>query len=120
MARILLVDDDPTTLDLVGRALATDQHEVIRCLDGQEAIQKLKAEPTAIDLLLSDIEMPGLDGIELAKQIAGTAPHVRILLMSGFDNGTNQVGSLDFRVAGFVTKPLSLDQIRAAVRSALA
>lgn len=120
MARILLVDDDPTTLDLVGRALAADNHDVIRCLDGQDAMHQLAAGPAAIDLLLSDVEMPSLDGIELARQVVSAAPHVRILLMSGFDGGAGQVGALEFPVAGFITKPLSLDQIRAAVRSALA
>ena len=120
MARILLVDDDPTTLDLVGRALAADNHEVVRCLDGQDAIQQLQTGTAGIDLLLTDVEMPGLDGIELARQAASAAPGMRILLMSGFAGGTDQVGSLAFPVAGFISKPLSLDQIRAAVRSALA
>lgn len=120
MARILLADDDPTALDLLGRALAGDGHVVVRCQDGNEAIQQLLDAPAAFDLLLSDVEMPGLDGIELARRAAEAAPRTRILLMSGFMGGTDRVEKLGIQVAGFVSKPLSLDQIRAAVRSALA
>ncbi len=120
MARILLVDDDPTTLDLVARALAADSHQVARCQDSHEALQQILAESAAFDLLLTDVEMPGLDGIELARRVAVAAPHVRILLMSGFTGSTEQIESLGIPVAGFVSKPLSLDQIRSTVRSALA
>lgn len=119
MARILIVDDDRTILELVGRALTADKHDVVRCEDGFDAIERLQAGPAAYDLLVSDLEMPGLDGIELARQAAEVAPELRILLMSGFVGGTEQVGALEFPV-GFVSKPLSLRQIRAAVRSALA
>lgn len=120
MARILLVDDDSTTLELVARALVADSHQVTRCQDGQEALQQIEAASAEIDLLLTDVEMPGLDGIELARRVAVAAPHVRILLMSGFSGGTDQIESLGLPVAGFVSKPLSLDQIRTMVRSALA
>lgn len=119
MARILLADDDPTTLDLVARALGADGHDVVRCQDGHEALQHvLSGAP--IDLLLTDVEMPSLDGIELAKRVAGAAPRIRILLMSGFSSGADQADARGVAVAGFISKPLSLDQIRAAVRSALA
>lgn len=120
MARILLADDDPTALDLVARALTGDGHEVVRCQDGHEAVQQLLDAPATFDLLLSDVEMPGLDGIELARRAAEAAPRLRILLMSGFSGGNDRFERLGIPVAGFVSKPLSLEQIRAAVRSALA
>ena len=120
MARILLADDDPTALDLVGRALEADGHEVIRCPDGQDAFQRLTAAPQSFDLLLTDMEMPGINGIELASRAAAAAPRIRILLMSGFSSGADPATELGIPVAGFVSKPLSLDQMREAVRSALA
>lgn len=120
MARILLADDDPTTLDLVGRTLEADGHEVIRCMDGQEALQRLSAAPQGFDLLISDLDMPGLDGVELASRAAAAAPQLRILLMSGFGTGVDPAEELGIPIAGFVSKPLSLDQMREAVTSALA
>jgi two-component system cell cycle response regulator CpdR len=119
MARILLADDDPTALDLVSRALTAEGHNVVCCCDGQEALQRLLAAPGEFALLLSDVEMPGLDGIELAKRARSAAPGLRILLMSGFSGGTGRIESLALPGVGFVTKPLSLEQIRASVRSAL-
>lgn len=120
MARILLVDDDPATLDLIGRALSADGHDVIRCLNGQDALQQLGQAPASFELVLTDLEMPGLDGLELARRAAAAAPKIRILLMSGFVSGPDQITAQDVRIAGFVSKPLSLEQIRTAERSALA
>ena len=119
MARILLADDDPAALTLVGRALAAEGHQVVSCTDGHEAMQHLSAGPESFDLLVSDVEMPGMDGIELAQQAIAAAPRLRILLMSGFAGGTDRIASLKAPSVGFVSKPLSLDQIRGAVRKAL-
>ena len=118
MARILLADDDPTTLDLVARTLVADGHEVLRCQDGQEALQQLTSGAKPFDLLLTDVEMPALDGIELARRVAEAKPGIRILLMSGFSDPKQ--ASPGVPIAGFISKPLSLDQLRSAVRSALA
>lgn len=120
MARILLADDDPTTLDLVGRTLEADGHEVMRCMDGQEALQRLGAAPQSFDLLITDLDMPGVDGVELASRAVAAAPQLRVLLMSGFGSGADSAEELGIPVAGFVSKPLSLDQMRDAVTAALA
>ena len=120
MARILLADDDPTTLDLVGRTLEADGHEVIRCTDGQEAFQRFSAAPRSFNLLITDLDMPGIDGIELASRAAAAAPQLRILVMSGFSGGTDSAEDLGIPAAGFISKPLSLEQMREAVNSALA
>lgn len=119
MARILLADDDPTTLDLVGRTLEADGHEVSRCVDGQEALLRLNATPQGFDLLITDLDMPGLNGVELASRAAAAAPQLRILLMSGFSAGTDPAEELGIPVAGFISKSLSLDQMRDAVSAAL-
>ena len=120
MARILLADDDPTALTLVGRALSSEGHQIVSCSDGPEALQHLSSAPESFDLLVSDLEMPGMDGVELAEQAVAAAPRLRILLMSGFAGWNERITSLKLPSASFVSKPLSLDQIRAAVRKALA
>jgi CheY-like chemotaxis protein len=62
MARILLADDDAATRDLVKRALAIDGHAVTSTQDGTEALDAITATPSGFDLLISDVQMPSLDG----------------------------------------------------------
>jgi CheY-like chemotaxis protein len=118
MARILLADDDGATRDLVRRALATDGHSVTSTQDGSEALEKLQEAPDGFDLLITDVQMPGLDGIALAEKGLAGCRQLRIILMSGF---ADELGRADhLKVSRVLTKPFSLEQIRAAVKAALA
>src|SRR5438445_5642129 len=105
MARILLADDDAATRDLVQRALAGDGHQVIVTQDGAEALEKLQAAPGSIDLLISDVQMPGLDGIELVEKALAAAPKLRVVLMSGFVGELDRAQHLKGRIARVITKP---------------
>jgi CheY-like chemotaxis protein len=120
MARILLADDDGATRDLVTRALSTDGHSVDATQDGTEALEKLQGSPGAYELLITDVQMPGLDGIALAEQGLAAFPGLRVLLMSGFSDELGRAGKLRSRIASVLTKPFTLEQIKAAVKAALA
>jgi CheY-like chemotaxis protein len=120
MARILLADDDAATRDLVRRALATDGHSVTSTQDGSEALDKLQEAPTGYDLLITDVQMPGLDGIALAEQGLAGHSQLRILLMSGFADELGRADHLKAKISSVLTKPFTLEQIRAAVKAALA
>jgi two-component system, cell cycle response regulator CpdR len=119
MARILLADDDAATRDLVTRALAGDGHTVDATQDGTEALEKLQGAPTAYDLLITDVQMPGLDGIALAEQGLAGCPQLRIILMSGFADELGRAGKLKSNVSSVLTKPFTLEQIKTAVKAAL-
>jgi CheY-like chemotaxis protein len=120
MAHILLADDDPVTLDMLGRALAADGHKVTVAQDGQEACDRLLAAPGSFDLMISDVEMPGLDGITLAERAFAAVPQLRIILMSGFAAGVDRAGKVRTAGVRFISKPFTLEQVRAEVRAALA
>jgi CheY-like chemotaxis protein len=120
MARILLVDDDPTTLAMVNRALTADGHQVVACHGGQDALDRLLAAPAEFDLLVSDWQMPGLDGVMLAQRAVATSPHLRIVLMSGFIGGGERANAIKGATVRFLSKPFTFDAIRAEVRAALA
>lgn len=120
MARILLADDDAATRDLVKRALATDGHAVTSTQDGTEALDAITAGPANFDLLISDVQMPGLDGIGLAEHALGAAPGLRIILMSGFAGELDRAGHLKGKLSKVIIKPFTLDEIRTAVKAALA
>jgi len=119
MARILLAEDDAATRDLVQRALALDGHQVIVTQDGAEALEKLQAAPDRIELLISDVQMPGVDGIELVEKGLAAAPTLRVVLMSGFAGEFGRAEHLKGRIARIITKPFTLEQIRSAVKAAL-
>jgi len=120
MARILLADDDPAIREMVARTLLGDGHSVTACADGHDALERLLATTDRFDLLLSDVEMPGLDGISLAERATAAGPHLRILLMSGFAGGPERARALTRAPVRFISKPFTLEQIRSAVRTALA
>ncbi len=120
MARILLADDDVTSRDLVVRALEMDTHQVEAVSNGADALARLSQGAEPFDLLISDVQMPGLDGIELARKVAALLPDLPILLMSGFVVEQAAMKSTGAKIAGLVSKPFSLEEIRGQVTKLLA
>jgi CheY-like chemotaxis protein len=119
MARILLADDDATVRDLVERVLVAGGHGVVVAQDGQEALALVEGG-AAIDVLVTDVQMPGLDGISLAKRLRASRPALRVLLMSGYPEHLER-GSQE--IAGRIevlTKPCSIEDIRRRLNALLA
>lgn len=116
MARILLVDDDIAARDLIARTLLVDGHAVTTADNGAEALARLSA---GFDLVLTDVQMPEVDGLQFAAQALSSHPGLKIVLMSGLAGGFDKAAHLTPCLAGTLTKPMSPDQLRAAVRSAL-
>ena len=81
MSRILLAEDDESLRGFLARALERAGYEVTACADGEEAVAVLDED---WDLLLTDIVMPGIDGIEVARQAAARHPGLRIMFITGF------------------------------------
>ncbi|MCY0148697.1 response regulator [Hoeflea sp. G2-23] len=117
MARILIAEDEDSLRRFVARALEMDGHQTVQAGDGAEALEHLQAE--AFDLLLSDIRMPIMDGIELAGESAELVPEMPILLMTGFAEQRERAEHLMRIVVDVVDKPFTLPQIRQAVADAL-
>jgi two-component system cell cycle response regulator CpdR len=82
MARILLAEDDESMRAFLANALRRAGHHVRDCADGIDALDAIKAEP--FHLLLADIVMPGMDGIELARQANEFHPALKVLFITGF------------------------------------
>ncbi len=120
MPRILIADDEDSMRQLVARAIAMDGHETITAQDGAEALEILTREDGAFDLLLTDIQMPVMDGIALALSAARDFPNLTILLMTGFADQRERASNLNALVHDVVTKPFSVADIRTAVADALA
>ena len=121
MPRVLIADDEESMRTLVARAIAMDGHATVTAEDGAEALEILAREPPgAFDLLLTDIQMPVMDGIALALAAARDFPELTILLMTGFADQRERAHGLNAIVHDVVTKPFSVADIRTAVADALA
>lgn len=119
MPRILIVDDEEPLRLLVARALAMDGHDTVTAEDGAAALDVIRAEDGAFDLLLTDIKMPVMDGIALALAVARDFPGLTILLMTGYADQRERAHGLEALIHDVVTKPFSVPDIRAAVKDAL-
>lgn len=118
MGRILLADDDAATRDLVRRALEGDGHSVLVTQDGNEALEQLK-EGGRFDLLVTDVEMPLLDGVALAEHAFPLQPGLRVLLMSGYADQLDRAKELSGPHVAVISKPFTLEQVRESVRKLL-
>lgn len=119
MARILLADDDAALRDFARRALEADGHKVVEVPDGSEALDRLTAEPGAFDLIVSDVNMPTVDGVTLANKAVAANPKLRVLLISGYASELVRSQNVAAARLGHLAKPFTLEQIREAVRKVL-
>ncbi len=118
MARILVAEDERAVREFVRRALAHEGHDVTLAEDGLDALDALRDGD--FDLLLTDIVMPGMDGIALALKVARDRPDMKILLMSGFAAERQRAHNLDELIHRVIAKPFTLRDICAAVADTLA
>ncbi len=118
MARILLADDEAASRDLVARALESDGHAVTVTSSGAEAMHQL--QKGGFDLLVTDVNMPGMDGIELATKALAAHASMGVVLMSGFVEQLERAKTLNTTRAAVIAKPFTLDGMRTKVRTVLA
>ena len=90
IARILIVDDEPSIRRFASRALASVGYHVLEAADGAEALAVICTDREAIDAVVSDVVMPAMSGVELLQHLAVSHPHVPVILMSGYGSGQLQ------------------------------
>ena len=119
MPRVLIADDEDAMRSLVARAIAMDGHATVTAEDGAEALEILSRENGAFDLLLTDIQMPVMDGIALALAAARDHPALTILLMTGYADQRERAHGLEAIIHDVLAKPFSVTVLRDAVTEAL-
>ena len=113
MAKILLAEDDEDMRRFLERALEKAGHDVIAFAEGASAFERLKS--TTIDLLLTDIVMPEMDGIELARRAAEMDPNLKIMFITGFAAVALHPDSKAPKDAKVLSKPFHLRDLVAEV-----
>ena len=117
---ILLVEDEPFVRNAVAEALRAAGYSVLIASNGTEAleIQRHRTQTERIDLLLTDIVMPGGDGHELAQKVLALSPHTEVLLMSGHEEQVIRCEQ-SLEGIGYLAKPFSIQTLLQRVRGLL-
>jgi len=117
--RVLVVDDEPLVARVHKRLLASLGYDVQVATSSEEALSVLQSNPARFDLLFTDQTMPGLTGVELARQVRTFLPKLPIVLCTGFQEWINARQVQQLGVSEIVDKPTSRDDLAAAIRRAL-
>jgi CheY-like chemotaxis protein len=119
MATILVVDDDLDVLDTVTAIIRSGGHKVVKAASGNDALDFLDSD-FPLDLLVTDIVMPGMNGLSLARLVHNRRPSVRILYISGWSDSPEVRQDVGPRFGKLLKKPLLPRELRREVAAALA
>jgi DNA-binding response OmpR family regulator len=117
MARILVVDDEPGFRRSLSRLLEMDGHEIIAAANGREALRLLSGQ--SFDLVITDVVMPELDGVELMEALRQASREIPVILITGHPTADSSIKAVRFGAVDYLTKPFSKREISLAVDQAL-
>ena len=115
--KILIVEDEEKIARLLELELTYEDYEIEKVYDGQEAFSKFQEE--AWDLILLDIMIPGLSGIEVLRRIRASDKNIPVILLTAKDSIEDKVAGLDLGADDYVTKPFQIEELLARIRAAL-
>jgi CheY-like chemotaxis protein len=102
---ILIVDDEPMVREFARRLLETENHRVIEAVSGSDALRALREHGAAIDGVLLDLSMPGMDGSDLLSQLRAFAPDLPVIVHSGYPVDLSSERFAAWKIAGVLQKP---------------
>ena len=117
MMKVLIVDDEPSLRKALRTSLGASGFEVSEARNGEDAMGLLRSD--AFDLVLLDINMPGISGIETCRRIRDFSPKIGIVMVTVRDSEDDKVRSLETGADDFITKPFRLRQLVARLRAVL-
>src|SRR3954453_15063777 len=117
VARLLVVEDDAAISEPLVRALAREGHEVAHVDGGEAALDRLETHP--VDLVVLDVGLPALDGVEVCRRARADHPRLAILMLTARSSELDEVLGLDAGADDYLTKPFSLSVLSARVRALL-
>ena len=115
--RVLVVDDEASIRDLLSKTLALADYDVDAASDGRMAIDRLRIIP--YDLLITDLKMPGVDGLSVIREARRLKPDMPVIIITGFSTEASAIEAVNLGVSGYLTKPFRVPRVLAAAAKAL-
>jgi excisionase family DNA binding protein len=115
--RILIVDDEQGVRDLLARALSTGEYDVDVAPEGRTAVEQLRT--VEYDLLITDLKMPGMDGLSVIREARRMYPELPVIIITGYSTEASAIEAINLGVSGYITKPFRIPRILAAAQKAL-
>lgn len=116
MHKILLIDDEEDILKVLSMSLRMDGYEVVTAAGGNEGVDLFKR--TTPQIVLTDIKMPGMDGLQVLKQIKELAPHVEVIIITGHGDIDSAIEALQYGASDFIHKPVKDEALSIALKRA--
>lgn len=116
--KILVVDDEKNARLLLGEALTGAGYDVLVAVDGEHALEKVQESHP--DLVLMDMKLPGMDGIEVLRRLRSIAHEVPVVMITAHASVETAIEAMKLGAVDYVRKPFTPDQIRDAIARALA
>ncbi|MCJ7831050.1 MAG: response regulator, partial [Dehalococcoidia bacterium] len=117
MERVLIVDDEEQMRELLAKVLEKNGYQVTTAGDGGQALALLEKEP--MDLVVTDVRMPGLDGMEALKAIKELNPEIVVIIMTAFGSIDQAVQAVKEGAYDYINKPFKIDEMLLTIRKAL-
>lgn len=115
--RVLVVDDEAGIRDLLSKTLALAEYDVDLAPDGRTALERLRIVP--YDLLITDLKMPGVDGLAVIREARRMKPDIPVIIITGFSTEASAIEAVNLGVSGYLTKPFRVPRVLAAAAKAL-
>lgn len=111
--KILLVDDDPSILEILADLMAIFGHDYVAVKNGAEAIEELRED--FFHIVLTDMKMPDMNGMELLKYINTHYPNIKVMVMTGYERTFTYTDVIRAGASDFITKPFNTDELEAKI-----
>ncbi len=115
--RVLVIDDDPSVTSLLKRGLAYESYRVVTASSGKEGLELARENPP--DLVILDVMMPGMDGLEVCRRLRAADPSLPIVMLTARDGVGDQVLGLETGADDYVVKPFTFEVLLARIRALL-
>jgi two-component system, OmpR family, response regulator MprA len=117
-ARILVVEDEPAVSSALARALELERYEVVRAMDGRDALERL-GEASGFEVVILDISLPHVDGLEVCRRLRAAGDGTPVLMLTARGEIDDRVAGLDAGADDYLGKPFALRELLARVRALL-